>query len=103
MYITYYTQTKQKDGNGNPLNYIIIFCLSPSPSPPTTFNQFIIPKTLTTSNLEAVGNHRNDCEAIGKTANTSDPSRMNVHSSSVYGTITIDVQGDQKDPNRQNK
>ena len=38
MCITYYTQTNRKEGYRNPLTYTIIFVLSPSPSPPTTFN-----------------------------------------------------------------
>ena len=30
MYITYHTQTNREDDYRNPLNYIIIYCLSPS-------------------------------------------------------------------------
>ena len=64
IFITYYTQTNQKDGYGNPLNSIVFFCLSPSPSPPTTFIQNIRPNMLTTSNLEAVGTLWNYRESI---------------------------------------
>ena len=55
------------------------------------------------SNPEVVGIHRNDCEAIRKTENTSDTFRKNVNPSYISGTIAIEVLGDRKDPNRQNK
>ena len=39
MYTIYYTRTNQKEGYGNTLTYMIIYCLYPSPSNPTTFNE----------------------------------------------------------------
>ena len=69
MYNIYYTRTNRKDGYGNTLTYIIIYCLSPSTSTHTTFNHFIRPETLTTSNLESVRSHRNNRKATVKTAN----------------------------------
>ena len=75
MCITYYTRKNRKEGYENLLTYTIIYGLSQSPSHPTTFNQFIRTKTLTISNPEAVRSYRNDREATGKTADTSDQSR----------------------------
>ena len=39
MYNIYHTRTNRNEGYINPLMYIIIYCLSPYPSPPTTFNK----------------------------------------------------------------